>query len=646
MRSSGSGRSRTRGQLRDLAAIALVVAAVATAATPTPARADPITIEVDCTSNPSALMDALVTFSADELVLLEGPCLGIPTVPSGARITIQGIAPGTSISEPGDGPAFGTLRTSASMLTLRDLTIIGGPTERQGGAISGSGNMTLENVVVTGGAVTDEPGQADGLARGGGIYWSAGNVIIVNSTITGNTVTSSSGEDTNVARGAGIYAGLGAGAVMYNSTIAGNTAAASGPGSASSGGGVAGDGAFTSTGSIVQGNVADLAPDCFTSTLFLSGGYNMIGSVEGCVTTLEPTDQVGVDPEIGPLADNGGMVPTMLPAADGPAIDAFQATWCALQPHGVDARGFLRPSGVGCDVGAAEIQHRPDGLIRGTGSDYLGEDLYDMNGFDQTATQLGHPGSRLMYAIRIENDGEIRSTFEVKGCARSGVFTVTYRTVGPAFNPTLSRDVTRDVVRGDYRVEGLPPGASSLLAVQIDLRPSAWFGADKRCRIRITDPDSSRQRDAVFARVHVTWPGVGTDVSERGPVQDESVDAMADLYDELVDGGRRRLQILDKLCAEPRRRELCSLVPLDLRRAIKHRFDTPVSWVSHMRSRSGTFWVLAPVGWGVGTAHVRVASWETSRYGCRGHRYQNYAWVGSAWISTSGGASTSCPAQP
>ena len=70
-----------------------------------------------------------------------------------------------------------------------------------------------------------------------------------------------------------------------------------------------------------------------------------------------PSDQEGVDPLLGPLADNGGAAPTHSIGGNSPAIDVGNASIC---PE-VDQRGLPRPAdgnGDGnavCDIGAYEF---------------------------------------------------------------------------------------------------------------------------------------------------------------------------------------------------------------------------------------------------------------------------------------------------
>ena len=59
-------------------------------------------------------------------------------------------------------------------------------------------------------------------------------------------------------------------------------------------------------------------------------------------------DRAGVDPQLGPLADNGGPTDTIALMAGSPAIDAGAA--CPA----TDQRGLTRAQGTTCDAGAFE----------------------------------------------------------------------------------------------------------------------------------------------------------------------------------------------------------------------------------------------------------------------------------------------------
>jgi predicted outer membrane repeat protein len=57
------------------------------------------------------------------------------------------------------------------------------------------------------------------------------------------------------------------------------------------------------------------------------------------------------DPQLAPLANNGGPTPTMAIAASSPAVNHAAAATCPS----IDQRGVSRPQGSGCDAGAYEL---------------------------------------------------------------------------------------------------------------------------------------------------------------------------------------------------------------------------------------------------------------------------------------------------
>ena len=206
----------------------------------------------------------------------------------------------------------------------------GDPPTCSGWPVTGGGALHLE---VSGpqSAWVGNVTVADNLAPfGGGLFISAGTSFRVeNVTVYGNRATLEAYEDPEnfqgndpsfLFRGGGIY--------------------------------VAGSGSVAIAGSIIYGNVVGqggLGPNCYGGT---SGGYNILGS--DCNTTS--TDQT-VDPQLGPLADNGGPTQTMLPQPGSPAIDKIPAGQGPCSgPNLRDQRGVARPQGNNCDIGAVEVE--------------------------------------------------------------------------------------------------------------------------------------------------------------------------------------------------------------------------------------------------------------------------------------------------
>jgi cysteine-rich repeat protein len=115
-------------------------------------------------------------------------------------------------------------------------------------------------------------------------------------------------------------------------------------------------GSMTARNSIVVTNRAPL----------VSQGYNLIQENDHSITGDPTGNQIGVDPRLGPLADNGGPTPTRLLLPGSPAHDA--ANPAAPGSGGVaceatDQRGLARPIGPRCDVGAVESQCG-DGVVQ------------------------------------------------------------------------------------------------------------------------------------------------------------------------------------------------------------------------------------------------------------------------------------------
>lgn len=205
---------------------------------------------------------------------------------------------------------------------------------------------------------------SSGIALGGGLSTypsgAGGTQMLVNSTVSGNSAI---GGQSGRGAGGGLYA-YGDAVGLFNSTVASNRASSSG------GGAVVGtDGTNNSEleSSIVANNEAPQNADVasFSGTvLTIVGSRNLVRLWSPLVTL--PLDTSNADPQLLPLADNGGFTKTHAIAECSPAIDAglndFPLDW--------DQRGepYARESGAGVDVGAFEYQFDlPEGHIFGDG---------------------------------------------------------------------------------------------------------------------------------------------------------------------------------------------------------------------------------------------------------------------------------------
>ncbi len=174
-----------------------------------------------------------------------------------------------------------------------------------------------------------------------------GDLVLRNSTVSGNRVRDDDGGGVRVRQNTAI--------AIENSTITGNQAG-------SFGGGLSFiDHAQASVlrSSIIAGNRAGGIDDDAASTmpLAMSGSHNLVAH-GGALLGL-PADTLALDPQLLPLAANGGATLTHALAAGSPAIDAGD-NFLNL-PTDQRGAGHPRVLGMAADIGA--IEH---GVIQGS----------------------------------------------------------------------------------------------------------------------------------------------------------------------------------------------------------------------------------------------------------------------------------------
>jgi hypothetical protein len=338
--------------------------------------------------------------------------------PGADKITLRGVNNVDYVVFTG---TYGTTGYAGEPITLSGLTITGGDadnslfTDRGGGIYNRNANLTVSNSVITGNHASDDgagiytntnslalvnstvSGNTAGSGSdsyGGGIYSQDSPVVIRNSTISGNTV----GGD-----GGGIYmsaVGFEPSLTIENSTIANNSSTANS--SDDEGGGIwvccgddgqqlkitsstitgnrvggsfgAGGGVYTATNTSDQVTINNTIVANNTGTkgndVYLQEGgqigFSLIKDTANSTDTgysLISTGPniTGVDPQLGPLANNGGPTQTEALGTKSPAIDKGAGFGLTS-----DQRGVLRPidfpaianaaGGNGADIGAFELQ--------------------------------------------------------------------------------------------------------------------------------------------------------------------------------------------------------------------------------------------------------------------------------------------------
>jgi hypothetical protein len=269
---------------------------------------------------------------------------------SGLTMT-HGFVPGSS--------AGGVIRAEHANLTILSSVISNG-VAGIGGGISAelAGATTIRFSSILGNRATS--------VYGGGIYSEFGNnaLTIEASTIAGN----SSG-----AEGGGIYVEENREVEIVNSTISGNTAALYAGGISYYYGTYPGGGQIDNTVSIRHTTIAnntagecgnlcgDYAADVDHSIIANgsppvgnSGVHATYSLIEDNYFVIGDHNLIGVDPLLGPLADNGGPTLTHALLPGSPAIDAGNPA--IPNPPPTDQRGFARIYGPAIDMGSFEAQ--------------------------------------------------------------------------------------------------------------------------------------------------------------------------------------------------------------------------------------------------------------------------------------------------
>ena len=282
-------------------------------------------------------------------------------------------------------------------LTIVNSTLSGNSVGSDGGGTSNfTGSVAIVNSILSGNTASGD---------GGGVSNHIGSVAIMNSTLSGNAANIGGGVFNNSTLSlsqsmlsGNTSSGSGGGALNYiasagtaslalaNCTLSGNTAFLSGGGVANivgasgtaslaithstltgnsaglipGGGGVFNNHSLTLAHSLIAGNSMGLlgfAPELANSGTVTAGDANLFGhssvpGVSGFTVTLPDfTPSVALASILAPtLTFNGGPTQTHDLVSGSPAIDAATTGLCP----DTDQRGFARPVGAGCDIGAVE----------------------------------------------------------------------------------------------------------------------------------------------------------------------------------------------------------------------------------------------------------------------------------------------------
>ncbi len=139
--------------------------------------------------------------------------------------------------------------------------------------------------------------------------------------------------------------------------------------------------------------------------------------------------------------------------------------------------------------------YQPDGMIKQAATTpYLGRNVYNTTGQQQTALAAPVVGSVARFVIRVQNDGAQSDTIFVQGCKSGSRFTVSYFSDG--------NDVSTKVEAGTFHYTETPKGFGGTFLAHVTVTNLAIH----RCRITATSKGDPSREDVVVALVESVPP--------------------------------------------------------------------------------------------------------------------------------------------
>ncbi|MDN5925342.1 MAG: hypothetical protein L0H70_10150, partial [Xanthomonadales bacterium] len=211
---------------------------------------------------------------------------------------------------------------------------LGGAIFNEAGTVSIINSTLVDNTAQGGFSLNGNGGDGDG----GAVFNLEGDLSVRYSTLANNVVISGNGGN----------GGNKAGSAIYNLKRSVHTSPAAASGTTLS---------LSVESSIIAGAAADMCH--LWASHPISPHQNIVQHPGNC--GLNQSSKA-LDPLLGPLSNYGGPTDVMLPQLGSPAIDGTACQWTQQQPGypfadapSTDQRGVLRPQGMACDIGAAEV---------------------------------------------------------------------------------------------------------------------------------------------------------------------------------------------------------------------------------------------------------------------------------------------------
>jgi CSLREA domain-containing protein len=398
---------------------------------------------------------------------------------SGGSLAITSCIFSNNIATATNAASGGAIEVANGSLAVTNSTFVGNRATGNGGAMNiDGGSLALVGCTIS----NNSSGNAGGINGGG-------TVMIANSTLFNNTAQTNS-----VAVGVGGGIVNGGSMTIINSTISGNQSA-SGTNSAFGGGGIQNLGTLTVANSTItlnsgangggiynfQGRTLSLSNSIVAANSVVAGaGADIYGTVTSGAYNL-----VGVNPNLGALADNGGPTLTHALLAGSPAIGAGDPNFDATRtPYDQRGPGFPRVSSGGLCIGAFQLEPNQ------TGSNFIVNSLTDhdygscgpSNGSLREAIKYSPAGANITFGVAgtipltrgeivIGNSVTITGPASAPGITISGNSASRIFTVTEATNAALNVNFSTLTLTGGNGVGSTNNGSGG--AIYIDVGSAA-----------------------------------------------------------------------------------------------------------------------------------------------------------------------------
>ncbi len=387
----------------------------------------------------------------------------------------------------------GAIRATNTTVTIADSTLRGNNAVSGGGMFLDRSTATIDRSTIdTNTASTD----------GGGVSMSSGSpsssVVLTNVTASGNAA---GGEG-------GVIAEInGTGSVtIRHSTLVANSAT-------NGGGAIESDGALTIDHTIVHGNTSGSAAPEIVGTVN-SMNWSFLGDATATTIGSGNDNQIGVDPQMEALADNGGPTRTRRLSPTSPAANAGDPTFAGAPA--TDQRGGDRVSNGRIDIGALELN---GGAISVTASaatvDEGGSVTFTVSrtgGADGAATAMLTSTGTATNGVDHSNIGAAFTWADGDG---------TDRTVTVAIIEDIADDVDETIVATLSAIAGAVPGTPATATVTIKNVPTPFVVPVAPARLADTRPNGETI-DELVQRIDRLGAGqtLEVDIAGRGGVPD------------------------------------------------------------------------------------------------------------------------------